>query len=561
MLLKRRLIPAVTLMLTLILGCGGDDPASPDTNTGQTVGPAGGIVEGDGGRATLTIPAGALDAEVAVTVSSASGVPVDAGMISSSLYEFGPDGLAFDVPVPVTITYDPADIPAGVDEADLKLCKATGNAWLPLAGSTVDTDAHSVSAELNGFSTYGPGDPIGSGEEGLSITPNEITLSTGGLTTFTAVQDEAGELAWSVSPSPGGGVLFQDGEYRAPGWPGRFTVTVSRVDDPEVTASATVWVVEAWSCAGVTNAEEYEFVMNWELEMDGNEITDRLAGIAAHGGQVWVSGGTDQYVAICTTEGVILGWLGRGREYGYNEWGVWTWWEGTTGFHAPGTTEYPYFGEEPGQFSMPEQLCIAGDSGRAYVCDLANDRVQVFDSGGGYLDEWSLPDGQSPHYIASGPNGDLFCTDEWHHQVHRVQPSGAVLDSWGGQGEGDGQFSYIGPIAADASGRVFVCDRVDNDIQVFDSEGTYLGSFGGYVEEPCATPYLRGIAVDNEGYVYVAASIIKKFTGDGVYVTSIERPEEDFWGACFGVAVDESGNVYISDYGNAKVWKYRPEGR
>lgn len=55
--------------------------------------------------------------------------------------------------------------------------------------------------------------------------------------------------------------------------------------------------------------------------------------------------------------------------------------------------------------------------------------------------------------------------------------------------------------------------------------------------------------------------IVKKFTGDGIYLASIERPDGIEWGAAFGIAVDESGNIFFTDQAHAKVWKYRPEGR
>lgn len=548
---------ALFFAIALLIACGGDDdPTSPNPTT--DIGPNGGTINAGSGSVTLLFPAGAVDQEIQVDVTSASGPPDDAGMILARAYDFEPDGTQFQQPVTLTISYLDSQVPAGINEDDLRVCKATGTGWQTVPGSTVDTEANTVTADLMSFSTYGPGDPNGSAEGPLSIAPDEITLTTGGLTTFSAIQEGDDDLDWSVSPSPGGGLVDKDGQYRAPGWPGEFIVTVSRADDSEVTASATVWVVETWSCDGVPSGEEYELVTSWDMEIDGDiNHTDRLEGIAVHGGQVWASGGTDEYIALYTTEGLYLGWLGRGGTYDYG-----TWVEGTTGFHAAGTEEVPRSGQEPSQFSWPANLCFGGDSGLVYVCDLSNERVQIFNGSGGYVNEWSLPVVQRALYIASGPNGDLFCTDELLHQVHRVLPNGAELAHWGGLGEGEGQFRSVGAIAVDASGRVFVCDRIDKDIQVFDSEGTRLGSFGGHhLDQPCATPALSAIAVDTEGFVYVVDSMIKKFTGDGVYLASIERPDGIPWGVGFGIAVDESGNIFFTDRPNAKVWKYRPEGR
>ena len=47
-------------------------------------------------------------------------------------------------------------------------------------------------------------------------------------------------------------------------------------------------------------------------------------------------------------------------------------------------------GNEPGQFSGPHGI-DADRSGRVYVADRANQRIQVFDGDGKHLDQWPAP--------------------------------------------------------------------------------------------------------------------------------------------------------------------------
>ena len=144
------------LLLALLIGCGGDDPATPpDTSNDLVIGAAGGTLVAADGDVTLVFPAGAVSTETTVVVTAASSHPADDGFVPGTCFEFGPDGAVFSEPVSLTIAYDAADLPMDVDAATLGLCKVVGDAWSPIAGSTVDTAAGAVTAAISGFSRYG----------------------------------------------------------------------------------------------------------------------------------------------------------------------------------------------------------------------------------------------------------------------------------------------------------------------------------------------------------------------------------------------------------------------
>jgi hypothetical protein len=71
------------------------------------------------------------------------------------VYNFGPEGATFEPPITLTIFYDPELIPEGVDEEDLTIAvwDEDTDTWIEL-DSVIDTDEHTISVQISGFSTY-----------------------------------------------------------------------------------------------------------------------------------------------------------------------------------------------------------------------------------------------------------------------------------------------------------------------------------------------------------------------------------------------------------------------
>ena len=66
-------------------------------------------------------------------------------------------------------------------------------------------------------------------------------------------------------------------------------------------------------------------------------------------------------------------------------------------------------GSGPGQFRVPHGVRVAQD-GRVYVCDRENNRVQVFDKNGAYLDQWT--DFKFPMGIHIDASQTVYVTDQ-----------------------------------------------------------------------------------------------------------------------------------------------------
>jgi transcriptional regulator with XRE-family HTH domain len=71
-------------------------------------------------------------------------------------YDFGPDGATFDPSVTVTFTYDPKNIPAGVDEKSLTLAfyDSAKGTWVVLENITVNTATHTISGQTSHFTAF-----------------------------------------------------------------------------------------------------------------------------------------------------------------------------------------------------------------------------------------------------------------------------------------------------------------------------------------------------------------------------------------------------------------------
>jgi hypothetical protein len=131
-----------------LLSCAGNGGEIPP----QTLGSGGGTITSADGKASMVIPEGALSGETTVSVDPAPGVP--AGIIENA-YSFGASGTLVNVPVVISIQYDPAAL-SDIPEANLRLARLFDNSiWILVADSAVDAENHRVSGSTFLFGVYG----------------------------------------------------------------------------------------------------------------------------------------------------------------------------------------------------------------------------------------------------------------------------------------------------------------------------------------------------------------------------------------------------------------------
>jgi uncharacterized delta-60 repeat protein len=135
----------------------GPGTVGPTLDIAGTVGPAGGELSGHEGSVVLDFPAGAVTENLDIRISPIASVGVP-GVITTRIFDFGPDGTTFDKPVIVTLSYEGIEFPPDVELGDLLYAIGTSHETgelIPLPGAEVDSVAKTVSVPINGFSVVG----------------------------------------------------------------------------------------------------------------------------------------------------------------------------------------------------------------------------------------------------------------------------------------------------------------------------------------------------------------------------------------------------------------------
>jgi len=126
-------------------------------------------------------------------------------------------------------------------------------------------------------------------------------------------------------------------------------------------------------------------------------------------------------------------------------------------------------GDDDGEFYYPTDISVTS-TGRVYVADSENQRVQWFDTSGVYQGQFDagVPGSwwQQPAGLATDQSGDVFLTLR-SGVVQRFGPDGTPKDEWGGRGSADGRMNYPFGIGVGTNGRVYVADVGNRRIQYF----------------------------------------------------------------------------------------------
>ncbi len=206
-------------------------------------------------------------------------------------------------------------------------------------------------------------------------------------------------------------------------------------------------------------------------------------------------------------------------------------------------------------FRFPEGVTVGGD-GNIYIVDTGNFRIRAVSpngtiqtvAGNGQFE--STPDGtpaemaslSGPNLLSFDPSGRLLIADGGDYTVRRVNSDGRLqtVAGLGIQGVGQGyQLVYGGPATgtllgtptqavADGQGNIYVADEYASAVYKITPDGN-LNLFGGQVG-------------------------VYKFGGDGIQATSSSFVQPQ------GLALDQAGNLYVSDPGDNRIRKISTAG-
>lgn len=168
-----------------------------------------------------------------------------------------------------------------------------------------------------------------------------------------------------------------------------------------------------------------------------------------------------------------------------------------------------------------------------------------------------------PTHVAISPKtGDVFISDGYgNSRVHKYDPKGRHLLSWGEPGTDPGCFNLPHNIATDAAGLVYVADRENHRVQIFEPNGRYLGQWNN-LHRPCglaAAAHLGDVFFVGELPTHLAVNKDVPNLGARVSILSLkdellgriggrfpgEKPGE--FVAPHGCAVDSRGDLYVAE--------------
>lgn len=275
----------------------------------------------------------------------------------------------------------------------------------------------------------------------------------------------------------------------------------------------------------------------------------------------------------------------------------------TGGGAGTGTTDGP---SSAARFARPEAIALHSD-GTLFVADTGNQLIRKISAAGitstlagnpGHGSFMSSGDGTGaqatffqPTGIVVGSDGIAYIADAVRNTIRRLGNDGVVTTLAGSyQNRGrpaDGQgtkagFSSTNGIAIDGNGTLYVADyravrKVDANGNVTTLAGTLGPWDGGTADGSLAQArfgYLTAIAIDASGNLYLTDSLnhnVRKITPAGVVTTLAGTTgvagDADGQGSAAsfngprGIAIDKAGNVYVADTENNLIRRISSTGQ
>ncbi|MCP4254222.1 MAG: hypothetical protein GY775_12595, partial [Candidatus Scalindua sp.] len=249
------------------------------------------------------------------------------------------------------------------------------------------------------------------------------------------------------------------------------------------------------------------------------------------------------------------------------------------------------------EIKYPRDLTL-DSSGNLYIADTGNNVIRKVDTNGvittvagtgvaGYNgDNIYAIDAELnlPYSVTVDNDGNIYIADTSNRRVRKVDTDG-IITTIAGNGEPFGDIGDGGPatearlglvkdVATDNAGNIYICDSLNWSVRKIDTSGIITtvagdgtrgdtggdnGDGGPAIEAQFYFPY--SIAVDDLGNIFISESEIKvRKVGTNGIITTVagngERGYSEDGGAATeselqflgGIAIDNIGNLYISDY-------------
>jgi len=227
--------------------------------------------------------------------------------------------------------------------------------------------------------------------------------------------------------------------------------------------------------------------------------------------------------------------------------------KGDNGF-AKETLTFGSEGIGAGMFKDARAIAVDA-AGNIYVGEYIGGRIQVFDSQGKFITQWTVDPKMPLRGLAADRKGTVY-----------VVQSGIISRHEGASGKLLGQLAYTGgwgfdnlQIAADG-GLVAAWYKNRDDIVRFNSAGEVVRTIRAAISSVTDSSELdTHVAIDGLGNIYALGTFnnaVFKFSPDGKFLTRFgdagDQPGQ--FRAPSAIAVDGKGRVYVSDFKGVQVF-------
>ena len=163
-------------------------------------------------------------------------------------------------------------------------------------------------------------------------------------------------------------------------------------------------------------------------------------------------------------------------------------------------------GKQPLQFRFPNGIAVCRSTGRIFICDGNNYRIQVLnpDLSFSYMFDVQFPSTTSFYHsdLTLDKNGFIYVADTGKNRILKLTIKGEFITTFGSKGSSLGQLSKPSGITVDDNGLLYVTETGNHRISIFTNDGEFVRCFGekGNNENQFNEP--KGI-VYRHGHLYV----------------------------------------------------------
>ena len=188
----------------------------------------------------------------------------------------------------------------------------------------------------------------------------------------------------------------------------------------------------------------------------------------------------------------------------------------------------------------------ATDSNKVRKLSQDGHLLQTIDHAGSKSDHFNCPNG-----VSVNPEGLIYICDSDNHRVTVHDEEGMFQFALGSNRRGTGRFNRPCDVTFGSDGLVYVTDVGNSKVSVWSKEGSFQRDFKAKYAPTCIAAtgdnhLLITSYSSNTVMVYtLGGQLVHEIGGHGSDPGSFDRP--------YGICVDDSGAVYVADYGNSRV--------